>query len=161
MKRDDYQKGFTLAEIIVVGGIVAMIFGLTISSNLRAQQSTSLQSSSMLLVSDIKQQQINSMTGFTLGEDTTSTYGVYFEEDGYTLFKGTAYDPSDSKNFVVKLPENIKLSEIKFLNSTLLFSKGSGEVVYFSDGLNEISLMGLNKTVTISINKLGVLTGIN
>lgn len=161
MKRDDYQKGFTLAEIIVVGGIVAMIFGLTISSNLRAQQSTSLQSSSMLLVSDIKQQQINSMTGFTLGEDTTSTYGVYFEEDGYTLFKGTAYDTSDSKNFVVKLPENIKLSEIKFLNSTLLFSKGSGEVVNFSDSLNEISLMGLNKTVTISINKLGVLTGIN
>lgn len=160
MRRNVSQKGFTFAEIIIVFGLVAMIFGLTISSTFKAQQGTSLESFLSVLVSDIKIQQINSMTGFTLGEDSTSNYGIYFEEDRYTLFKGDSYNASDPDNFVVNLPKGVQISDVKFPNASLLLLIGSGEVSGFVQGSNSVSLKTTtNTTKTITVNKYGTVTG--
>lgn len=153
------EKGFTLAEIIVVLGITAMIFGLTYSSTLKAQQSTSLEGAVLVLISDIKNQQVNAMTGFTLGGQVASEYGVHFEIDSYTLFKGSGYTLSEPTNLVVNLPTNISFSNTSLPNSTLLFSKGSGEVSGYLAGSDTITLISnLEKSKTLKINRLGVIT---
>lgn len=161
MKRDGLtQKGFTFPEIIVVFGVVVMLFSLAVSGTLKAQQGTSLQSFLMVLVSDIKNQQVNAMTGFTLGGATSSNFGIYFDQDGYTLFKGDVYNASDPNNFVVKLPDNIAFFDVKFPNSTLLLLKGNGEVSGFVMGANSVSLKTtINTTKTITVNKLGTVVG--
>lgn len=163
MKKNFFsQKGATFVEIIVVFGVVAMIFGLTYTSTFKAQQGTTLQSFSTVLVSDIKNQQVNAMTGFTLGGSLGSSYGIYFEGDRYTLFKGDSFNPSDSSNFVVDLPENIQISEVKFPSSTLVFLKGSGEIAGYYPGSDTVSLKtALSTTKTFSVNKYGAVTGAN
>jgi len=156
------EKGFTFAEIIVVFGVVAMLFGLAYSSTMKAQQSTSLESAVLILVSDIKNQQTNTMMGFTLGGLSASEYGVHFELDSYTLFKGTTYNPSEQTNLVIDLPTNISFSNLTFPNSTILFSKGSGEVSNYVSGSDTITLLSnLSKSRTLRINKLGAIISQN
>lgn len=157
-----FQNGFTFPEVVVVIGVISMIFGLAISGTLKSQQGTSLQSTVALLISDIKHQQVNSMTGFTLGGESASSYGVYFEGSRYTLFKGNVYDPNDIHNFAVMIPENIQIFDVSFPNSILVFMKGSGEVFGFTPGSNTVSLKTtLSTSKTVTVNKFGTVTGAN
>lgn len=150
------ERGFTYAEVIVVMGIVAMLFGVVYTSTLKAQQSTSIESTVLALISDIKNQQTNAMNGYSIGASISSNYGVHFESDRYVLFKGDTYNANDSHNLVVKLPNNLTFTDINFPNSMLLFSKGSGEVSNFQLNQDTITLSpSLTISKTLRINKLG------
>lgn len=111
---------------------------------------TSLSTSVQALITDIKQQEIKSMSG-------EMAQGVHFETTTYTLYKGLSYE-SGSSNFIVTLGDSIQFSSIPFTGRQINFATGSGEITGFQSSANTI---GVQNTVTgeqrtLYFNKFGV-----
>ena len=116
-----FQKGFTFPELIVVIGIITTIFAFSVANLSNTQQRTYLSSNITTLISDIKQQQLKAMNGDTDGSGTISDYGIYFETNKYTIFRGTTYSASDARNYTISLESNIQFKDVTFPSSQLVF----------------------------------------
>ena len=156
------QRGFTLIELGIVLGIIAILLGFVTFNLVNVQKITSVNSEIDTLVSDMKSQQTKAMTGAG-SSGTGQSFGIYFQSDRYILFTGTSYSSTNSSNFTVTLGGNIEFSDSTFPDNTLIFLRQSGELKGFIDGRNTISIQntqGLNKK-TITVNRYGVVTQIN
>ena len=153
------QLGFTIPELLVVMGILAILFGLTTPNLLHFQQRAVVNTTSDILVNDLKSQQNKAMVGDTEGRGTSDNYGIYFESDKYTLFHGTVYDSMDTDNFVINLDPSISFTNITVPNSSIIFSKGSGEVEGYMSGSDTIDITDTTNgdNVTIRINTYGAI----
>ncbi len=156
------QKGFTLIEILLVMAIISILFAISIVNLNTLQQNTYQNTSEELLLSDIKLQQLKSMTGDNNNSSTFETFGIYFGNTSYTLFRGATYSASDDENFTIELNPNLTFSNVEFANSQIVFEKNSGEIIDFTDGSDTItinnSITGTNAVITL--NKYGVITDI-
>jgi len=152
------QQGFTFVELAVVLSIMALLLTLSVVSLGGVQQQAYVGKSLEILLSDIKLQQTKAMNGAT-EENSTYRYGIHFETNTYTLFQGDTYNPSDTKNFTVTLDGQLTFASVTFPNSEIVFEKGSGEIVGFSDGNNTVSFS--DGSATITLNQIGVFTTIN
>lgn len=158
-----YKKGFTLIELLLVSGMSAILFGLIIFSLVGFRNTSSQQSSAASLVSDIKSQQFKAMMGETEGRADSDNYGIYFYSDRYVLFHGSGFNPDEPTNFTVDLPEDLEIASVSFPGSEIIFEKISGEIIGFSPGSDSLTIRALNvnKEIIISLNRYGVITGIN
>lgn len=156
------QKGFTLVEILTVFGVTVILISLSVVSLSTVRESASTDSTLEVLLSDIKLQQTKSMTGDTFGQSTTLPFGIYFTSTSYTLFRGNSYSASDPTNFTISLSDNLQFSSITFPTSQIVFAKGSGEIVGFSDTTDTVTLRNTvsNQDTVITLNKYGVFTSI-
>ncbi len=146
--------GFTVVELLVVMGIFMTMLTLSFINLTSLPSKTTTLAITQNLVSDIRSQQTLAMTGDSGGGGAQSAYGMHFENDGYTLFKGSVYNASDTTNFRVLLDDaNLSFTNITFPNQTLVFSKGSGEVT--ATGSSTITNSLNNTTHPININKYG------
>jgi prepilin-type N-terminal cleavage/methylation domain-containing protein len=151
------RAGFTLVELLVVVAISLILFGL-ISINLgQSQTSISLSSVANTLLSDIKNQQLQAMTGGIGSTSAQQPHGLYMQAGSYTLFAGSSYSAGDSNNFVVTAPSTVSIST-SFSGSTLLFTKGAGEVQSFINGSNTITLTGIGGSKTVTVGRFGALS---
>mgnify|MGYP001585673852 FL=1 len=157
-----FQKGLTLIELIVVIGILSVLFaiGTVAVSNIRVITSNS--TSTSVIVSDFKTQQIKAMTGDTEGRGTPDNYGVKILSDRYVLFHGTLYDPANADNFIVPIESGYTLSST-FPNSFVLFAFESGELIGFVPNQNAVTLTNTSsgQSKTIQLNKYGTVTNID
>ncbi len=151
------NKGFTLVELGVVIGILATLLGIATISLSGAQQKASINTTVQTIISDMKQQQIKAMIGDTEGRSTTDSYGIHFESNQYILFH-KEYLMGDSTNFAIDLAQNFQFESP---GTNVIFQKISGEIS--ADSISSITLLdttnGNKKTITI--NKYGVIMGIN
>lgn len=118
------ERGFTLPELLIVMGILAIIFTFTTPNLIHFQRKSALNTTIDTLLTDLKNQQIKAMVGDTQGTEVISDYGVYFETSRYVLFRGSSYDPTDITNFPVNLDTSLQFTS----TTSIIFSKGSGEV---------------------------------
>jgi len=155
-------KGFTLIEISIVMAITVVLLTLTTISLISFQQNAFVDTTVEQLISDIKYQQISAMNGAAEGESTAQKFGIHFETNSYTLFHGDSFDVSEPTNFTLSLESAMSFADVSFPQDEIIFEKGSGEINGFTDGQNTIILQdsGNNNQVTITINKLGVITQI-
>jgi len=149
--------------MVLVMAISATLLTLTSLSLLNVRAKTFVDTSEERLLSDIKYQQLSAMNGASGGTGDSLAYGINFESQQYTLFQGDTFDPSDPLNFTVNLDSGTSLSSITFPGSQIIFEKGSGEIRGFVDGQNTLTISDSTGTnsANITINKLGVMTGIN
>ncbi|HEX7042241.1 MAG TPA: type II secretion system protein [Patescibacteria group bacterium] len=154
------ERGFTLVELILVMGIVAILLGFVTINLIKAQNSSSISSTLNTVISDIKNQQIKAMVGDAQGGAAESSYGVHFDTSKYVLFKGSTYNSSDTSNFVVNLTPDLIFTNINLPSGNIIFSVQSGEVSGFVIGQNTVDIESTNssKTYTITINQYGVIT---
>jgi type II secretory pathway pseudopilin PulG len=126
-KKNYYRRGFSsLAEIVLVTGILSVLFSIGIFSLTRSQQSTSLLTTVDIFKSDFKNQQLKAMLGDTDAGTAPDNYGINLSATSYTLFKGN--DPAlDPNKFVVNLPSTIRITE-NIPSDNIIFFKGSGVV---------------------------------
>lgn len=155
---DSTQSGFTLVEMLVVLGIIAVLFALS-AINLGASQSaTSVSTTTDTLLSDLRSQQLLAMSG---GQGSTSSQqpqGIYFQPSSYTLFSDSTYNSSDPYNYTVNVgPNQISTT---FSSNQVVFEEGDGEVTGFSSGSNTITISGSATSETITINRFGA-TSVN
>lgn len=156
-RQGQISNGSTLIELILVMGIFSTLVGITLLSLLNILHKNSLAANVNVFTADLKQQQLRAMVGEgDSGSTTIYQRGVYLQATSYTLFRGSGYVSADANNFSVALSTN---TQFTVPNSTILFEKGSGEIgsaatVTFKD-IND------NSQKAITINKYGVVTGIN
>lgn len=156
------QKAFTLVELLVVMGIIALLASLSTVTLLNSQNRASSSATIDSLITDVGQQQLKAMVGDQTINNTSAT-GVHFQADSYTLFQGAAYSAGDPGNFVVTLPSVLQFSSINLPSSEILFASVSGEIVGYSSSNNTLTLTNssANRQETITINKYGVITSVN
>lgn len=152
------QGGFTLVELLVVMGLLAIILGLTAVNLFRPQTDASLEGVVAPLVADIKAQQLRAMAGDSGSDGVTEPFGIRIQSNQYTMFKDATYNAGSADNFNVSINAGITLSTT-FSSSQVVFSKGSGDVSGFSAGANTITITnsaGSSKVLTI--NRYGSVT---
>jgi len=156
------RRAFTLIELIISIGMIAILFSFSSLNHLSLQRKTTLSEQTKTISSDLRAQQIKAMTGDTGGSGTVSDYGVYLGSNAYTLFKGSTYNPADPGNYQISLPPTLTLMDITFINSQIVFQKGSGEILNFSNIANTFGVndSALNGSKTFILNALGVITQI-
>jgi prepilin-type N-terminal cleavage/methylation domain-containing protein len=147
------RQGFTLIELLIVIGIIAIVSSFAVINLIRPQTKASLDSTLTPLVSDIKEQQLKAMVGDGSGS-TPSAYGIYFETNKYTIFKGNTYSLSDTNNFIVNLQGDTSITNT-FTSNQIVFSQRSGEVVGFSSPNNTLTISSGGDSKTITVNALG------
>lgn len=160
MKHLIKKNGFTYMELLIVVAIFLILIGVITVSLAQTRNSVSLSSEIEKLLLDIKTQQMKAIVGSTEGRTTADSYGFYFEQNKYTLFHGSAYNPTDSTNVPVNLDSGMQFVNISFPSSILLFSKRSGEMTGFAVGSNTITVRSLSDSQdrTITVNRYGVIT---
>src|SRR3989344_3323623 len=144
------ERGFTLVELGIVFGIIALLFGFATINLVNVQKVTSINSAIDTLVSDMKSQQTKAMVG--TGSVAGESFGMYFQSDRYILFTGTTYSSTNSSNFTIMLGSSIQFANSTFPDNTIVFLRQSGELSGFIDERNTIAIQntqGLNKkTIT-------------
>lgn len=153
------RKGFTLIELLLVMAIVSILFAISLVNLNTLQQNTYQNNSEELLLSDLKLQQLKSMTGDNNGSGSFQQFGIHFETNSYTLFRGT-YAANNPENFMVELNPNVSFSSVEFANSQIVFAKNSGEIIGFSSGNDTITMNNdiTNENIVITLNKYGAIT---
>lgn len=157
------QSGFSLVELVVVTFFFIVLAGYAIINLPRILQKAAIHVSVDTVVSDLRQQQIKAMTGDTEGRGSLDHYGIYFQTNSYTLFHGATYNPNDLANQNIPFQNNMQLMTISFPNASVIFTKGSGEILGFVNGSNTLILKNTvsNEIKTITINRYGVVTLVN
>lgn len=157
--RKHLKTAFTMVDLLLSMGLVTLLLSFSMLNNLRLINKPSLDAAVQKLAADIKAAQNQAMVGDSGSAGATTTWGLYFEAGQYTTFRGTTYLLGDSSNFIVELDPSISLSTT-FANSSLVFTRRSGEVEDFVDGANTITLNNTasGQAKTVSVNRFGALT---
>ena len=157
------EAGFSLIEFLIVIGLFVFLTGLIVFNLSKAQQHTSIHEVLNSVIADIRNQQLKAMNGDTETRGINDSYGIYFQQNNYILFHGTVYSANDPANYTITLDSGMQFTNIKFPGSSLIFAKGSGEIIGFVNGSNTITVRNnnSNETKTITINEYGVVTGVN
>jgi prepilin-type N-terminal cleavage/methylation domain-containing protein len=150
------KNGFTLVELLLIMGIMAIISSFAVINLVRPQTKANLDSTLSVLISDLKSQQLKAMIGDGEG-GAANSYGIYFESSRYTLFRGAAYNVSDPNNFVVNSQGGTTFFPT-FAGSQVIFNQRSGEVANFSGSANTITVTSSGESKTITINALGTVS---
>lgn len=155
-------SGFTLTELIITLGILTILTGLTSVNLLGFYAKNTLNTSTPVLISDLRQQQLKAMIGDTEGSTSHAAYGVYFQPDRYTLFQGSAYSVSGTANFDIVLNSDLQFSNIILPSSQIVFASGSGEVANYNPSFDYVTLKNVttDETKTIRINQYGTIIDI-
>lgn len=155
--------GFTLVEMMLTMGIIAIL--ATISSMLLSGliPRSSLVSATEQFTAEVKQHQYKAMIGENLGVDSDDrNKGIKIEPHQYIFFEGEVFNPSAETNYAVLLEEPLSI-ESNFADQTLIFEKGSGEILNFNPDLNTITISNAsnNDSVSITFNEYGVITQVD
>jgi prepilin-type N-terminal cleavage/methylation domain-containing protein len=148
--------GFTLIELLVTVGLFAFLAALSGFILINAQATPRFETSQNQLIATIRQAQTLAMGGDKANQSTAQNFGVHFESNSYTLFKGTIYPEDDDYNLTTQL-SGVTLSTIDVPSGNIVFEKTSGEVVDWDENNNSVVLSDdEGNSVTLTINALGV-----
>lgn len=158
-----FSFGFSFIELIVVIGILATLMSIAVINLNGIQRRADIDSTLLTIITDLKQQQQKAMSGDTEGRTTHDMYGLYFQNNSYTLFHGPTYNVGDTANFVLPLDTSLQFTNVTFPQSRIIFASGSGEIVGYSAGSNTFSLKSIitNEQKTVTLNQYGVITAVN
>ena len=151
------KNGFTLVEIIITIGILAILFSLPTLFLWGIGRADSLESIEREVVSIIGEAQTYTISGRSLDGSEPSSYGVHFEQGYYVYFKGTSYNATDPDNLQTDLPPGIILSQISLPSNNIVFEQVTGEVAGFDPNANFVTVADANtgNQVSITVSKYG------
>lgn len=155
--------GFSLIELIIVISLLGIL--LTIASvnlfNPLSKNKVSMVAGDVTSI--LREAQYKSINSTDSENGGSSEFGVHFENNSYTLFKGLVYNSSSNSNFEVKTVSNISIEKSLPCSSqencnNIIFEKYSGEVHEFDENQNSICIQteSSDQERMIKINSLGV-----
>lgn len=138
-------SGFTLVEVLLSVGIIAMLAGLSLPVYAALQTRTELSTSVQGVADTLRRAQT-----YARGVHGDSQWGVYITDDSATLYRGTSYAARDiSFDEVTPIPSSIGVSGMEEVNFSKLHGAPS------STGGITLTL-NANEERTVSINAKGM-----
>lgn len=133
------KRGFTLIEILLTLAIIAMLFSISsvLLSNIIPK--ANVESVAETLLSEIRHQQLRSMSGDIDSTGNANQFGIYISGQSYTLFEGSNYNPLATSNIVYNLDSPTQIST-NFPGQVIIFNRGSGEIANYSAGSASITI---------------------
>lgn len=150
---------FTYVELMMVLGILGVLLSISILSVGPLMSKTDMTAFSQVLVADAVSMQLKSMRREPGASGQTTPFGVYFEPEQYVLFQGDSYNAADPENIVVPLGDEVRFSTINLPANTVLFERGSGDVVNY-DPLTSSVVLSQNSTgasIVVQFNRHGII----
>ena len=143
---EDYgskAKGFTLVELLMVLGILALLIVVSLPLTVNFYKTRQLDVHEQGIVQALRRAQLKAMS-----IERNSAFGVYLTSTQYVLFKGSSYAARDtSYDEVFDLSGNLSVSGL----SEIVFSKLNGTTT----DTGTITLSIDDKTESININEMG------
>lgn len=141
------SKGFTLIEILLALGILAIIstLGVMSLSNVNKDKALVVETERVLSL-------IAKARSFTLSAKEGSAYGVHFETQKAVLFRGVTYTANATTNEIQTVNAEVKISAISLAGggTEVLFSKLTGATTQTGTiTLSSVRNSSQTKTVTI------------
>jgi prepilin-type N-terminal cleavage/methylation domain-containing protein len=134
-----HRGGFTVIELMVSIGIMAVLFALATVNITRLPSSTAQATNIDTLLTDLRSEQTRAMTGFS-----ADSFGVAFGTTSYTLL---------SDNFVVDLDPNLEFIDNNYFGGQVTFAAGSGDILNYSQGSDNVSVKN-NMTGEVKVIRL-------
>ena len=139
------KKNFTLVELIMVMGILALLTVISLPLAINFYRTRQLDVHENGIVQVLRRAQLKAMS-----VEDDSSFGVYITPDRYVLFKGDSYSARDfTYDEIYELPSNLSVSGI----SEIVFSRLRG----VPSNTGNIILAINNKSEIININELGTI----
>lgn len=160
MKINIFQQnnGFTLLELLLTMSILAVLFALTVVNLTNIIPKANTRSAAEVLMADLKEQQIKAMSGYEAITGGSANYGIFFEDGRYILFTGDSFVEGNEENYEVLLQQGLEFDTTNLPLSSIVFAKGSGDVVNYNDTYDNIHIRNQITTelLTITFNQAGV-----
>lgn len=153
------MKGFSLIELLVSMSILLLLFAIAFSSVGNLIPDANLDGAVLTLRADLREQQMKALTGYETITGGSSNYGIFFEQDRYTLFTGNSYIEGNQENYLVTLPEGLEINPISLPFESVVFAAKTGEVLNFNPDYSRITIRNVlsQQAQTLDINLLGVI----
>jgi type IV fimbrial biogenesis protein FimT len=110
-QKEARRKGFTLIEMMVTIGIMAIVLAIAVPAFSAWRQSTALQYATQTLMAHIKQARLMAVSG-------NRTVRVFFATDGYTVDSGGANEQQYPLN---RYADALVFSDVSFSGNKLTF----------------------------------------
>ena len=142
-----------------------LIFGIGICTIILIFAATMLNENTLhsavaTLIVDIRQQQEKSLLGEVEGKNAVTPFGIVFKENGYLLFQGLFYSPSENDQARVStIAPNLSLESTLPKNS-LIFESGTGNILNYDASKNTITITDTvtGAQQTLAFNLYGVIS---
>lgn len=123
-RRSDPRNGFTLLEIMLAIGILALLAAVIVGAFLRFKKSSDLFSAaegSLALFHDMRSR--------TLSSKDAMQYGVHVEAGRFISFRGAVFSGSDPANYEFLLPQNVEAGVVSLNGGSVdvVFKRLTGE----------------------------------
>jgi Tfp pilus assembly protein FimT len=144
------SKGFSLTEMIIIVAVSVILLTIVVSAFSGFNNNQSLNSASGLVTSVL-----NEARALTLASYDNEAYGVHFESDKVTIFKGDTYSSSDPDNKVTTISSKISISDISLSGGgdDIIFQRLTGKTS--QNGTITLSLISdpsKSKTITVEVS---------
>ena len=142
------MSGLTLLETLLVVGVLAILLSLSLPLGLDFYQNQQLDSVSQEITQTLRRAQLRAMAG-----ELDSSFGLFFANSQYVLFKGDSYLARDSQyDEVFEIAGAIALSGL----SEIVFLKLEGKPKEGPEGFGGAIILSTNSNQkTIGINGMG------
>jgi len=139
-------KGFTLLEILLSVGIIALISGITAIVYSSFQVKNNIDLAQIVTAHTLRRAQIQAQTG-----DGDDTWGVYISSTEIIQFKGASYATRDSAfDEIYDYPSNMNRSGLQEVVFSKVFGKPSTT--------GTITFTTTNETRNVSVNSMGIVS---
>lgn len=147
-----HKQGFTLIEIVVVMGLLAILGSLGLIMSLDSYRSYAFRNERDLIVTVLQKARSQAINNVCLGSGCTSgaDHGVHLQTGSYTIFQGTIFASANHSldQVVQSSSATVQLSGL----TDVVFSQLSGNA---APAGNITVSDGVGHSTTISINDAG------
>ncbi|MFH1767251.1 MAG: type II secretion system protein [Patescibacteria group bacterium] len=144
------RKGFTIIELAIVIGILALILAIVGGFISSATARVNITDASTQVVDALRRAQWQTING-----QDDADWSVHFTANQIILFKGIIYNPADPDNYITNIESPLTISGISL--------NGGGSDVIFDDEFGNSTTYGTititdpvtSESVAVTINQIG------
>ncbi len=144
-------KGFTLIEILIVFGLIALLGGLVLFVSMDTFRGTTFRSERDVVVGLLQHARAQAMHNICNGASCTNgmPHGVHVQNDAYIMFQGATYNPTAATNARFDADTSFVHSGYLATND-IFFSQLSGTTSCGVCDLTIADTTGRSSTITVS-----------